>query len=80
VPQGSGFPRLSANTPKRALRITSRGVFVGQGGRLHLKYSFKSTAAQPADTPMYEDFRYTVESGMRTGFGDAFRRAMQTAR
>jgi hypothetical protein len=44
------------NTPKRALRVTSKGIFVGEGGRLHLKYTFTPSAHQPKDIPFYEVF------------------------
>jgi hypothetical protein len=47
---------ILANTPKRALRVTSRGIFVGSGGRLHLKFAFKPSAQQPADVPFHADF------------------------
>ena len=37
-PRADMKPRaIIANTPRRALRITERGIFVGEGGRLHLR-------------------------------------------
>lgn len=69
-----------ARTPARALRITQRGIFVGKGGRLHLKYSFKPSATQPKDVPFYEDFEFVMRAAVRTGFADAMRRAMSTRR
>ena len=71
---------LIARTSARALRITQRGIFVGQGGRLHLKYSFKPAATQPKDVPFYEDFAFVMRAAVRTGFADAMRRAMRTRR
>ena len=59
---------LIAATPKRALRITQRGIFVGKGGSLHLKYSFKSSAYQPADVDFSGDFAKTVS----VSFGQLF--------
>jgi hypothetical protein len=71
---------LIARTPKRALRITNRGIFVGKGGRLHLKYALKSSAQQPADVPFESDFRTAMRDGMRTAFPIWIRKAMQTRR
>jgi hypothetical protein len=56
-------PRAIINrTPKRALRITQKGIFVGEGGRLHLRYSFKQSVVQPKDVPFYEDFEQFMTS------------------
>jgi hypothetical protein len=71
---------IVARTPARALRITPRSIFVGEGGRLHLKYSLRREAAQPQRVPMYEDFIYTVSNAMRTGFADAMTKAMHSRR
>jgi hypothetical protein len=69
---------LIARTPKRALRITPRGIFVGKGGRLHLKYTLRRSVPVPADTPFYEDFRVAVTNGMRTAFPYWLKVAMRT--
>jgi hypothetical protein len=71
---------IVARTPARALRITPRSILVGEGGRLHLRYSLRREAAQPARVPLYQDFIYTVSNAMRTGFEDAMRYAMRTRR
>jgi hypothetical protein len=71
---------LIARTPRRALRITRRGVFVGVGGRLRLKYSLRSSIPIPADTPFYEDFETAMRNGMRTAFPVWLKKAMQTRR
>ena len=71
---------LIARTPKRALRITSRGIFVGKGGRLHLKYALKSSTPQPANVPFYDDFRTAMVNGVRTAFPDFIKQAMKTRR
>jgi hypothetical protein len=71
---------IIARTPKRALRVLPQGIFVGEGGRLHLKYSFHREATQPKRLSFYEDFMYTVSNGMRTGFADAMAKAMRTRR
>lgn len=71
---------IIANTPKRALRITPRGIFIGIGGRLHLKFSFKPSAQIKRDVPFREDFaRYMAEELKRT-FVVAMERAMRTRR
>jgi len=69
---------IIAATPKRALRITQRGIFVGEGGRLHMRYSFKSSAHQPADVPFYDDFEYVMRNTIRTGFGDMMAQATRS--
>jgi hypothetical protein len=72
--------QLIARTPKRALRITSRGIYVGQGGRLHLKYALRRSVPVPADVPFESDFRAAMRDGMRTAFPIWIRKAMQTRR
>jgi hypothetical protein len=67
-------------TPKRALRVTSRGIFVAEGGRLHLKYSFKQQVAIAKDVPFYEDFAYSMKQELRTGFAEKFRKALASRR
>jgi hypothetical protein len=71
---------LIDRTPKRDVRVTDRGIFVAQGGRLHMRYSFKPSINQPADVPFYEDFREVMGETMRTGFYDTMRKAIQTAK
>ena len=45
------------NTPKRALRITDKGIFVGKGGRLHLMYMPSRPApASPPTCPSRKTF------------------------
>jgi len=80
IPASERPAGVIASTPKRALRLTRRGIFVGAGGRLHLRYSFKSSVTQPHDVPFYEDFEYVMRESMRTGFADAMRKAMATRR
>jgi hypothetical protein len=71
---------LVVNTPKRALRITNKGIFVGKGGRLHLMYSFKSSTGQPADVPFERDFRDAMTIELRTSFPAALSKAMSSRR
>jgi hypothetical protein len=67
---------LVMNTPKRALRITDKGIFVGKGGRLQLMYTFKVRTGQPADVPFDQDFRSAMTAELRTSFPAALSRAM----
>lgn len=71
---------IIASTPKRALRITSKGLFVGQGGRLHLMYAFKPSAAQPADVPFRQDFARWFTAQVELLFPAAMAKAMSTRR
>jgi hypothetical protein len=71
---------LVMNTPKRALRITDKGIFVGKGGRLQLMYAFKARTGQPADVPFDKDFRDAMTAELRTSFPAALSRAMGSRR
>jgi hypothetical protein len=80
-PRKSQTPKaIVANTPKRALRITSKGIFVGQGGRLNLMYSFAPSAQIRADVPFEEDFAATMRVELRTSFPAAMASAMKGRR
>lgn len=71
---------IIARTPKRALRVTDRGIFVGQGGKLRLKYSLEQTAQQPADVPFARDFKTIMTEELRKALPAAVARAMKTRR
>jgi hypothetical protein len=71
---------LVLNTPKRALRITEKGIFVGKGGRLTLMYSFKRSTQQPADVPFDQEFRDAMTVELRTSFPAALSKAMASRR
>jgi hypothetical protein len=71
---------IIASTPNRALRITARGIFFGEGGRLHLKYGLTMSAAQPADVPFEQAFESTMRDEVRTSFPAAMAKAMSTRR
>jgi hypothetical protein len=50
------LPRvITSTTSKRKLRITSQGIFVGEHGRLQLRYSFKDRAIIKKDVPFQEE-------------------------
>lgn len=80
IPKSKRPSGIIARTPKRALRILPSGIYVGEGGRLHMRYSFKTSARQSADVPFYEDFEYVMHNTIRTGYADTMRNAMRTAR
>ena len=68
---------IIARTPKRALRITKGGIFVGRGGTLRRMYAFRpSVPIQPA-VPFYKEFNYIMNNAIRTGFKDAMEFAMK---
>jgi hypothetical protein len=69
---------LIARTPKRALRITPKGIFVGEGGRLRLKYVFKGASQIEKDVPFYEDFQRIMRQEIAAAFPATMRNAMQT--
>jgi hypothetical protein len=80
-PRKSQTPRaIVANTPKRALRITPKGIFVGKGGRLNLMYSFATSARILPDVPFEKDFETTMRVELRTSFPAAMASAMKGRR
>ena len=78
IAKGNRPRALIAKTPKRALRITDRGIFIGEGGRLRLQYGFRSSANQPADVPFEDAFRDAMLNEVRTSFPAAIAQAMAT--
>ena len=80
VRKGQRPHAIIINTPKRALRVTSKGIFVGKGGRLHLMYAFKPSATINADVPFVTDFRDVMSIELRTSFPAAVARAMASRR
>lgn len=71
---------IIASTPKRALRVTPKGIFVGKNGSLHLKYVFKRAAAMHKDVPFYEDFVRIMRIEIEKAFPITMRNAMRTRR
>lgn len=80
VPKGERPKAVIARTPKRALRVTSRGIFVGAGGRLHLRYAFAPTATVKPDVPFLDDFEHYMRREIQPAFVKSIRKAMKTAR
>lgn len=54
--------------PKRALRVTPRGIFVGEGGRLHAVYWFRAAAKLPKRFQFHRDFQRSTERGLAARF------------
>jgi hypothetical protein len=73
------LPRaIIANTPKRALRITPTGIFVGEAGRLRLRYKLQPTAQINADVPFQEDFIRFMREATEKAFPQRIAEAMAT--
>lgn len=71
---------LDRIVPKRALRvIRGKGIFVGQGGRLHLFFSFAESASLDKRFRFYEDFRRVSLAGIGRRFPANIQRAINTA-
>lgn len=63
----------------RAVRKTSKGLFVGQGGRLHLFFAFKNSAHLEKRFRFYEDFARVSVNGIARRFPAHAQRAVATA-
>ena len=59
--------QVVANTPRRALRIIpDKGIFIGEGGRLHMVYALKRQAWIPQQVPFEQEFeRFFIEEFTR---------------
>ena len=71
---------IIARTPKRSLRITAGGIFVGKGGRLVLKYLFRRSVNQPADVPFVSDFGDMMRRLAHQSFTKRMKEAMSSRR
>lgn len=70
---------LDKIVPKRALRVTSKGIFVGEGGRLNLMFSFANSAQLDQRFDFYQDFSRVSLKGLRVRFPGNIQRAIRTA-
>jgi hypothetical protein len=68
------------NTPKRALRVLPHGIFVGEKGRLWLRYSAKPSARIRADVPFVESWNRVLREEARRMFPITMKKAMATRR
>jgi hypothetical protein len=66
-------------TPKRALRVLPKGIFVGQGGRLHMVYGFKASARLDKRFRFYEDFARTARAGLDALFPGYIQSAVRSS-
>lgn len=71
---------IPKKVPARALRvIKGKGIFVGEGGRLHAWYWFRSGARLSKRFKFYEDFKRVTERGMAVRFPPNLQAAVDTA-
>lgn len=68
---------IIARTPKRALRITAGGIFIGIKGKLVLKYLFRRSVQQPADVPFDEAFQDAMRRAVKADFPRQMKAAMR---
>jgi hypothetical protein len=71
---------IMARTPKNALRVTPRGIFVAKGGKLEMMYALKPSVSISRSVPFFEDFAFAVANDMRTSFDTKMAAAMATRR
>jgi hypothetical protein len=80
IPKSKRARAIIARTPVRALRITPRGIFVGEHGRLKLKFVLKPSIRIAKDVPFRSDFRASMIAAVSRSFPPAMLRAMATRR
>jgi hypothetical protein len=71
---------IIARTPKRALRVTSTGIFVGEHGRLRLAYKLQPSVNIKPDVPFKRDFTRFMREEIAKAFPVRLAEAMRTAR
>lgn len=64
---------------RNAVRKTSKGLFVGEGGRLHLVFAFSSHAHLSKRFAFYEDFARVSVAGVARRFPIHIQRAIASA-
>lgn len=77
VPKSQRPGRFAA---KRNARVTARGIFLGEGGRLRMIYRFISSADIDKRYPFYETFERVVTRVVTEKLPDRLLRAMATRR
>lgn len=71
---------LDRLVPRRALRvIKGKGIFVGEGGRLNLVFSFAESASLDQRFDFYKDFAVKAPEAVRRRFPANIQRAIATA-
>jgi hypothetical protein len=71
---------IIARTPKRALRITPTGIFIGEHGRLRLAYKLQPSAQIKKDVPFKADFRKFFREEIDRAFPIRLAEAMRSAK
>lgn len=71
---------IIARTPKRALRITKRGIFRGEGGRLRLIFALRPIVHVKKDVPFYEVWNAWMQHSVERLFAPKMEQAMRTRR
>ncbi len=71
---------IVGRTPKRALRITPTGIFVGVGGHLKLAYKLQPSAEIKKDVPFIQDFERFMREEIDRMFPQRMYEAMRTRR
>jgi hypothetical protein len=66
--------------PRRSLRVTKTGVYLGVQGRLKLLYRFAPSVVIKRDVTFAEDFAYTMTQEIAANFSRNIARAMATRR
>lgn len=71
---------LDGKVPRRALRvIRGKGIFVGQGGRLHAFFWFRRSAKLNKRFAFYEDFARVSQAGVASRFPGHVQRAINSS-
>ena len=71
-------PRNLVSNNRRAVRVTSKGIFIGKGGRLQMVYAFKPSVTIPKRVPFYSDFSEVIVREMAANFASNVAYAMAT--
>lgn len=80
---GGSVPRpkaIKVPNPRRALRVVKgKGIFVGEGGRLHALYWFRKQGRLNKRFPFYEEFAAVAKRQVEHHFPAQIQRAINTA-
>lgn len=71
---------IIARTPKRALRVTPTGIFIGEHGRLRLAYKLQPSNRMPKDVLFREDFKRFFRQEIDKAFPLQLAEAMRSAK
>lgn len=72
--------KIKVKNPTRALRVVKgKGIFVGEGGRLHALYWFRKQGRLEKRFPFYEEFARVAKRQVEHHFPQQIQRAIDTA-